>query len=254
MMRLRQRTMDAIAAALAQEAFAESIIPHLQHFSPRHASMLGERGLRDVVELGIERARPYGLTNPGVLRFYVELMFLYGSFFDTDPLFPWAAQALGDGSLADPGARASNLHDQMSWYYDTVSGPDLASDRDALRAATQVRAGDALPGTRDFEEDLMAKLAALHPARASYIGEGRLRTLVRAAVAGAESNAVGTASGATLFAMLMFTKGHGFVNDPIVPWARATLDEGAADDPGSRAERLARAFAAYVARVFAPLS
>jgi hypothetical protein len=249
---MRARTMDAMALAMALEDFERDMIPHLHEFSPHHAQMLGENGLRQVVRLGIERARPYGLTNPGLLRFYVELMFMYGSFFDTDPLLPWAGEVLHDGAIADPQARATRLYDRMSWYYDTVSGPDLAFDRRALHSRAQMLAGDSLPGDPRFELQLVGALFAIHPARALYVGESRLQALVRAAVEGAERHAIGTASGIALLAFLMFTKGHGFASDPLLPWARAALDDGTGDH-ASRAERLTQAFHVYLAQISAPL-
>jgi hypothetical protein len=245
--------MRAFALAWALDQFQQDMIPHLREFSPHHSGLLGESGVRQILRLGIERARPYGLTNPGLLRFYAELMFMYGTFFDTDPFLPWAGEILRDLTIADPDTRATRLHEKMSWYYDTVSGPDLAFDRRALRCYEQVGVdGCSLEDPR-FEHRLVGALFAIHPTRAAYLGEQRLGALVREAAGTALRLAIGTAQGVTLTAFLMFTKGHAFAQDPLLPWVRVTLSEEEGSEPAARTRGLEQAFVRYRAWVFAPL-
>lgn len=51
-----------------------------------------------------------GMTSPAGRLLYATLMFLMGSGFASDPLYPWAAALLGDSSLADPDEKAQALH------------------------------------------------------------------------------------------------------------------------------------------------
>jgi hypothetical protein len=245
-MRIRERQMAAIAEARALEQFEEGMTPRLRTFSPRHAKMIGESGGRAVVRLGIDRARPYALTNPGLLRLYVELMFMYGSFFDTDPLHPWAGEVLRDGAIADPAARATRLYEAMSSYYDSVSGEHLAHDRQALRGWEEARADEGSPEDPRFEHRLVGALSSAHPRRAAYLGDERLRAVARAA---SLRWATGEALGVTVTAFLMFTKGHGFADDPLLPGISAAVHEGMEEAPAARARRLEEAFLAYRAQI-----
>lgn len=245
--------MQNFALAWALDQFQQDMIPHLRDFSPHHSQLLGPTGVLQIVKLGIERARAYGLTNPGLLRFYVELMFMYGSFFDIDPLLPWAGEVLRDPMLADPDTRATRLHEKMSRYYDTVSGPDLEFDRRALRCYEQVVVDGCSLDDPRFAPRLVGALFAIHPARASYVGEQRLGALVRDALCTALRLAIGTAQGVNLTAYLMFTRGYAFAEDPLLPWVRVALGEKGGDGPSARMERLEQAFYKYRAWIFAPL-
>ena len=88
-MKIRKEQMAALDRA-ALKAFEDELVRHLQDFDPKHTTVLDEDGVRQVIRLGMERAAKYGLTNRGPIRFYIELMFLFGSDFDTDPWLPWA--------------------------------------------------------------------------------------------------------------------------------------------------------------------
>lgn len=58
--------------------------------------------------LGDTRSASYGLTTRAGGAFYVALMFMLGSEFDRDPMYPWAGLILLD--KAEPEAMALRLH------------------------------------------------------------------------------------------------------------------------------------------------
>src|SRR5271156_5932319 len=74
--------------------FEDEMVEHLKKFSAQQCKKAGEPGVRQVIRLGLENAGKYGLTNRGPVRFYIELMFMFGSYFDSDPQYPWARAAL----------------------------------------------------------------------------------------------------------------------------------------------------------------
>ncbi len=83
----------------------------LQMLAPEKYRALGEEALRGLVRLGYENARRQGLsTEPGLMH-YVALMFMLGSGFDRDPLYPWAAAVLGDPALQDAAQKGAALRE-----------------------------------------------------------------------------------------------------------------------------------------------
>jgi hypothetical protein len=83
----------------------------LQMLAPEKYRALGEEALRGLVRLGYENARRQGLsTEPGLMH-YVALMFMLGSSFDRDPLYPWAAAVLGDPALQDAAQKSAALRE-----------------------------------------------------------------------------------------------------------------------------------------------
>jgi hypothetical protein len=69
-MRITEKQMAAMAAGWALDEFRQEMGPHLAEFAPHYTALLGKEGIQAVVDVGIERARRYGVTNPGMLRFF----------------------------------------------------------------------------------------------------------------------------------------------------------------------------------------
>ncbi len=248
MFRVRAGQMAAMSQAIALEKFKPEMVAHLRTFAPHDAARLGEAGVLAVVRLGVERGRVYGLVNTGLLRLYVELMFMFGSFFDTDPRFPWAGEALRDPTIGDPTARAEHLHAKMLWYLEAVDGgPARALDTRAFRGLDEVLIDGISPADPRFEPELVRALSALHPTRAAYLGEARLRGLVREAAGCARHHALGRARDVSLVAFILFTLGHGFAADPLLPWIEAALADPAPDS--LRGDRLERGLRAHLDRL-----
>ncbi len=113
--------------------FEGEMLEHLRAFSPRHCSVIGDDGVREVIRLGLERAGNYRLTKRGPVRYFIELMFNLGSFFDTDLQFPWAAEALNDMSVTDEMDRAEILFDLATLYFRNTAGENNRYAVEALR-------------------------------------------------------------------------------------------------------------------------
>src|SRR6266540_2596886 len=92
--------------------FEDEMVPHLAKFAPKHCQVIGEQAVRQAIRLGIGRARKFGLTNRGPVRFYIELMFMFGCDFDNDPQLDWANEVLNDTTLLDQMAKAERLYDR----------------------------------------------------------------------------------------------------------------------------------------------
>ena len=52
--------------------------------------------MRKAIHFGTGQTFSHGFNFRGPVRLYLELMVLFGSHFDTDPQYPWAARILAD--------------------------------------------------------------------------------------------------------------------------------------------------------------
>src|SRR6266849_10193118 len=109
MWNIRPHQADTFSNTALQK-FEDEMLEHLQKFSPQHCKVAGEPAVREVIRKGIETAGKYGFTNRGPLRFYIELMFMFGSYFDSDPQYPWAGTVLKDPEVIDQTIRADRLY------------------------------------------------------------------------------------------------------------------------------------------------
>ncbi|MEO7595172.1 MAG: hypothetical protein ABI134_28400 [Byssovorax sp.] len=188
------------------------------------------------------------MTNPGLLRFYVELMAMYGSTFDVDPLYPWAGEILRDPTIRDEVIRIDRLYAAFLGYLDVVSDPERLAPFQALRNLTQVLSEEVPPAELRVEARALETLARIYPKRCAYLGEPRLLQLIRRAPVEADRNAMATDQGVVLVTGIMFAMGPGFATDPLYPWIQITLRDPAIVTPERRAERLKKRIQIYLER------
>ncbi|WP_437668809.1 hypothetical protein [Sorangium sp. So ce131] len=232
---------------LGLERFEDEMVIHLHRFAPRHAAVIGDEWVRRTIRLGVERARAYGVTNPGLLRFYVELMFMFGSMFDTDPLQPWAGAILKDPSIPDEASRVDRLYDAMLSYLDNVD-PERTLSLQALRNLRHLLREDPPVAALRVEEVALDTMARVYPQRCAYLGEPLLRRLIRRGAETAGRYDLGTDRGVVLITGMMFGIGHGCAEDPLFPWVQATLHDTAIKSAERRVARLHKRVAIYLER------
>lgn len=204
----------------ARLKFEDEMLSHAKTLSPRLCEALGEIRLRAALRLVLDRAQAHGFTNRGPLQLYVELAFLLGSAFDTDPQY----ESLG-GLLrlpVDQMQRAENMHLFAIDYLDRVCG---AENVNVQRAIAEAAAFARNPPTyrNNFVADLADELIGIFPEKAVFLGEQQLQSLVHAAVALAQQLGLSEPLQQARLAALMFTFGHGCVSDPLRPWIERML-------------------------------
>ncbi len=238
--------MQAFEAAAVRQ-FENEVLASAHRLVPAHAAFVGDERLREVARLGLQRAERYGFTNRGPARFYVDLMLLFGSDFDTDPQFPWAAQALTDTAASDQMVRAERLWAGAQDFLDRADGPNGEFTLDALRRVRR-RIDKARNEPPADQAGVLIELEQLHPHRWHAIGEPAGRAVVARAAELAQPYA-SEAGALLLFATLVFLLGHGVAGDPQFPWVAAALAKEPRATPAEVIEEVRSAWAAYLAHV-----
>ena len=233
--------------------FENNMIEHLETFAPNHARSLGKEGVRKVVRLGIKKAETYGLTNTRPVRFYIELMFMLGSFFDIDCQVPWANQILTDPDIMDQSERADVLFDKSMDYVEKVAGPQREHAIASLHHAREQNFNDLCKVQGDLVPFMIARLKHNFPEKCRYLGDTPLRNLIKHGRDQAKEYPVSGNAGAAVFTSFMFMSGQGFAQDPLFPWAGETLKDEAITEPMEKLERLYSKGIAYVTQVLKKL-
>ena len=222
----------------ALRRFIEENVEHIQVFAQKPADALGETVLRQIVEKGIDRANFYGLSQRGPVQFYVEMMFLFGSDFDTDPQYPWINKILRDPEIEDQLNRADTLYEKMMNYYEQVIGPDSDYEKKAIMRVSQMPSEAFLSTKGDLRHGMTAQLNYLYPEKCQYIGKLALDALIETGITTANTHGIFNSSGYWLFVGLMFIFGHGCFADLQFPWITGTLSNSLIPDTNKRIERL----------------
>ncbi len=229
------------------------MVQHVHEFTPRHCEVMDDTAIREVIESSIRAARNYGFTNRGPVRLYIDLTFMFGSGFDTDPLLKWAAQILTSGGAHDQMDRGERLHAKTLEFSDATAGPNFEYAKEAFQRARAVRYEDLTLPPGDVEFACLSRLRTGYPQKFDYVGEPAVREMIREATAKVRDCSMPTQPGVSLFVTLMFAMGHGFAADPLFPWIPRTLGNDAISDPNKRLERLYSKTMTYLDRVIANL-
>ncbi len=233
MLVIRDQQMQAFVQN-AKRQFEAETVRHISGFAPGQFEILGEKTIRQIVSSGIERAETYGFTNRGPVRFYIELMFMFGSDFDTDPQYAWAAEVLCGSDTAGQMTRADQLHQRTVHYIEMVAGQDLEYERQALN---RIVAPVSLTFSGEDTRGIPAFFRKIYPQKCEYLGDSVLEDLVQRGISSAEAYSKSLRA-AMIFAGLMFIFGHGCLSDPQFPWIANTLEKDTPDDADRKIEQL----------------
>ncbi|MGD0524158.1 MAG: hypothetical protein ABSE49_03380 [Polyangiaceae bacterium] len=86
------------------------LVRHVVKFFPEQCAALGPEGTVQTVRDGLADAARHGLQDSLDECAYVDVMFLFGRGFATDPRLPWARAALGAAVGEPPGTRGARLY------------------------------------------------------------------------------------------------------------------------------------------------
>jgi len=234
-----------ILESYAKASFVTEMADHLRSFAPKICEVVGEPGIRQIAETGIQRAQGYGLTGRGPIRFFLELTCSLGDGFDTDPQLPWVAETLNDDSILSDLLRADLLHKRMVVYLDHVAGPGNQFSTTAIEKALSFNYHYAPPEGWS-QQAMMNVMEQIHPQKYEFIGDNVAAVLVRNAANHVETCSLSAQEGATvLIAGLQFALGHRICEDPYYPWIAATLKDSRIVDGEHKLDRLATKLRTY---------
>jgi hypothetical protein len=248
---IRQEQTEAFRQYHLQK-FEDEMVIHSKEVSPRLCKILGDKQVRTVVHAGMDRARGYGFTNRGPIRLFIELWYLFGSAFDSDPQYPWAGKILRASD--DQMLRAEQLHQSTLDYQEEVAGPQQANTLMALKELTVLAARPFTFSSHDYVPGMLAEMARVFPQKAAYVGEEGLHAILREGGEEARKHRFSTLRGNVLLATLMFAFGHGCTRDLLYPWIARTLADERIIDSAARAARLEKKALTWLSNVLPPSS
>lgn len=229
MFRIRERNKIAFARA-ALDRFELRMAASVHASFPVHAAMLGPEGVGRLLQHAERVAEDHGIVHERGVEEILWLVLLLGGSFDRDPALPWAAAILADTSQG-PIERANALYATAVASLDRVAGPRSEHLLAAFAAARRWDA-EAVPRgpSADVSAVLAPRLRALYPEKCAELGDEGLGGLVRSAIARAARHGIAGERGVTAIAFAMLLLGHGFDEDPAMPWIQAALAEPAANE------------------------
>lgn len=247
MLVIRAEQME-IFERIALRKFEDEMISHSKKFSPRLCEVIGDEQLRAAVNPAISRAMDFGFTNRGPIRLFIEMMFLYGSRFDTDPQYPMIGEILR--SSGDQMQRAEQIHKGHLDYHENVNGEEAVNVYNALRSLRLFAQMPIKFSSEYFFEGMRQEMHNIFPQKADYVGEEALTALINEGRTEAQKYAF-SLRGQALMVALMHAFGHGCTDDPLYPWISRTLKDERIIDSAAREDYLERKALVWLKHVLA---
>ena len=97
------------------EGFQQEALRRLSTIWPEKCNYLGPDTMLTLVRYGIERMQHYDIATPVGAFLGIVTMYMLGTGFDQDPLFPWAGRILNDKALR-PSERTERLYEEGVTY------------------------------------------------------------------------------------------------------------------------------------------
>jgi len=92
-MKIHKRQLQAFGKAV-EEMLECRLVAHAERLWPERCERMGRETVRQWVRAGVRRARGCGIEAEYDLSRFVDLLFLLGRDFDTDPAAAWAGEIL----------------------------------------------------------------------------------------------------------------------------------------------------------------
>lgn len=94
MLWISKEQVDAFERELL-ETFADEMVEHARLYFPEQCSLMDEHQVRELIAGGIEKAQRYGIRTSRDVTLFLNLMFVFGADFDTNPSLLWSSRVFG---------------------------------------------------------------------------------------------------------------------------------------------------------------
>jgi hypothetical protein len=248
MLIVRKTQMAALRGdALAR--FEQELAEHALRFAPRHATSLGDLQLQLCVHTAVSRARERGFALRGAVRLWVELTFMFGIDFDSDPQLYTFVNILGSSAArdyADQLSIASNLRLGAIDFAERVAGSDGGLERAAVERVRSLSLDDLSVRS---EEAMIGLLGRIYPEKAGASGMSALQQIIKEARARSNTHGLDNPAVPMTITLLSFAFGHGCIADPLFPCIAETLLHSELD-ARARIERVRRKALRFISAEF----
>jgi hypothetical protein len=223
--------------------FDEEMVEHSEEFAPILARPMGKRALHAYIVKRMARAESFGFTLRGPVRLFIELSFLFGSSFDTDPQHAWAGKILRETDAEMP--RAERLWEGTNDYQDKVT---VWAQRKALLRWQLTGRVPTARTRKGLIDEAQAELRRVFPEKEEFVGAAGVRALIEEALTQAVACGLHEPHDQAIVLGLFIALGHSCADDPLFPSVKAAFQVPVAT-PAERLEHLRFAAFALLRRV-----
>ena len=237
----------------AAKSFEDRAVDYLVEHFPDKCNAIGSENLPELARLARARAAAQYIYGERGIMMYLHLMFVLGSFFDYDLMYPWAGQTLAGTVYAKEDQRLQALWAKAEEYRKKVMGENDEHLGRVLKTLHEEAGQWPPPFVGGTPEDyVIHRLKDLYPEKAAFVGQDRMKLLTQVGLKSARNYKLTNKSGISAFTTLMFMLGTYFDTDPQYKWAAEVLKDESLKEPSDKANRLFSEAVKYLDMFAAP--
>jgi hypothetical protein len=204
----------------AYENYISELVEHCNKKYPHLQKTIGEEKLRATLNQGVEKASQSGFTQRGPVRFYIELLIIFGWSFETDPQYSWIQESLQKNHNQSQIDISMKLYGEVDKFLDSIYGENKINLFFVGNKLEQLTLDNAKVSRNHFTQDMLALLQETYPQKYQFTEKGQLIKLVEEGIYKSRTDyQFDQANHIALIIILMFYFGHTFDHDPFYQWA-----------------------------------
>ncbi len=188
---------------------------NFREFYPNRARMLKKESLQAFGDLVVAKGFGMGCRAESELNCLMICMAQLGSFFDTDPQYPWADLKLQHGETVDD--RLKKISDTITTMHKTLWGNLGLPYQRALRVVHEAISWEDLDKIKNREQALFV-LQQFYREKARFQGRIGLETLFDIAEVKGQEYGIQSEKGCFILSVIFFFLGSSADKDPLYPW------------------------------------
>lgn len=239
MLLIEQSQIDALKRVPIAR-FEQQMCEHVHTYFPNHCRIAGDQAVKILVSHATVQAQSYGFITQRDCCLYLTSMFMLGTHFDIDPMYPWVAAYLNSTNVDEDFApdseqalepiadRGGALADKSLAFLQEYAGKErrhinrcilyLHNNPNNMIAPTN-------NNSQTFEHLMLEHLSTVFPSKVEAFGEPLINLLIENGCEMALKYGLTETAGKSLLITMMLLLGSAIDNDPFIPWVKEILND-----------------------------
>ncbi|PHM22082.1 hypothetical protein [Xenorhabdus ehlersii] len=198
-------------------SFIDELVVHCNESYPYLKIKLGEDKLRTALENAIEKSKNDGFDQRGTVQFYIDMLILFGTEFQTDPQYVWIKTILDNHSCLGQLERTSLLYHEIIRYFNEVHGEQDEYLKTSIFKFQNINIERLNVQWNTYESNVDSLLNSLFPQKYRYIKQDNINKSIQFGVEKSNQYGIKNANYSAFLTLTMFLLGHQFDQDIFFP-------------------------------------
>ncbi|PHM39618.1 hypothetical protein Xmau_02624 [Xenorhabdus mauleonii] len=201
----------------AFNAYLDELVVHCNEYFPYLEIKLGKEGLKAALTDAVEKAKNDGFDQRGAVQFYIDMLILFGSEFQTDPQYFWIRKILDNHPHLGQLEKTTLLYHEVTRYLNEVHGEQDEHLKTSIFKFQNINIEDLNTQWHTYESNVGTLLNSIYPQKYRYIKQENIRKLIQLGIEKSNQHGIENAVHSALLTLIMFLLGHEFDQDIFLP-------------------------------------